>query len=194
MSRNHIEVFYEYVSMVFEKYGKEVPSLDTLRKEFTIPYMNFWNKYFPDMTIKEQNQMYEEFMSKKEIIAYPKVKEVLERLKIKGIKLFILSSDTLITIYPEIKRAGISCLISDVKDNCHEKTEALKELIKKHDLKTEETVYIGDTSGDVEEAKKAGLKTIAITWGLQSREKILSSKPDFVINKIEEIEDILEKI
>ena len=52
-------------------------------------------------------------------------------------------------------------------------------------------VKVGDTKVDVEEGKNAGCWTIAVLTGTQSREFIARSKPDFIINCIADLPDLL---
>jgi phosphoglycolate phosphatase-like HAD superfamily hydrolase len=63
----------------------------------------------------------------------------------------------------------------------------LQELIKKHGLKKEETVYIGDEVRDVEASKKAGIKAIAVTWGYNTRKALETAKADIVVDKPAEL-------
>lgn len=43
--------------------------------------------------------------------------------------------------------------------------------------------YIGDTQGDIIEGRKAEVKTVAVTWGWHSEEKLRKVAPDFIIKK-----------
>jgi len=42
--------------------------------------------------------------------------------------------------------------------------------------------YIGDTTGDMLEGRRAQVKTIAVTWGFHSREKLKSAEPEFIVD------------
>jgi phosphoglycolate phosphatase len=54
--------------------------------------------------------------------------------------------------------------------------------IKKYQLPPDDIYYIGDTTGDIKEGKQAGVKTVGVTWGWHSREKIAASKPDYLFD------------
>jgi len=54
-----------------------------------------------------------------------------------------------------------------------------------------EYYYIGDTTGDISEAKKAKVKSIAVTWGYHTRKKLLRVKPDFIADSPAELLNIL---
>jgi HAD superfamily hydrolase (TIGR01549 family) len=50
-----------------------------------------------------------------------------------------------------------------------------------------EAVFIGDTISDIEHAKSAGIKNIAVSWGVHSRVQLESSKPDRICDSIESL-------
>jgi len=43
------------------------------------------------------------------------------------------------------------------------------------------TFYVCDTAGDVREAREAGVKTVAVTWGWHPRERLERARPDVII-------------
>lgn len=49
------------------------------------------------------------------------------------------------------------------------------------------TYYIGDTAGDIREARQAGVKTVAVTWGWHSHEKLALTEPDYLVDTPEEL-------
>ena len=51
------------------------------------------------------------------------------------------------------------------------------------------TFYVCDTAGDIREARQAGVKTIAVTWGWHPRERLERAKPDAIIEKPEDLLD-----
>jgi len=44
--------------------------------------------------------------------------------------------------------------------------------------------YIGDTIGDIIEGKKAGIKTVGVTWGWHSKQQLKDSNPDALIENV----------
>jgi HAD superfamily hydrolase (TIGR01549 family) len=53
------------------------------------------------------------------------------------------------------------------------------------------TVYVGDSLIDVEAAKAAGIRCIALATGLYDKASLAQSHPDYLIDKIEELESIV---
>jgi len=51
----------------------------------------------------------------------------------------------------------------------------------------DQTYYVGDTSGDIREAKTAGIRTVAVTWGWHSRERLAAALPDYLVDQPQEL-------
>lgn len=67
------------------------------------------------------------------------------------------------------------------------KHKIITNILKKHHLKKGETCYVGDEDRDIEAAKKAGVKSAAVTWGFNTKTRLISLNPDFLINKPSDI-------
>lgn len=48
-----------------------------------------------------------------------------------------------------------------------------------------ETIYIGDTTGDIEMAKYAGIASCALSCGFDSRAQLERAKPDYIFDSVE---------
>ena len=116
---------------------------------------------------------------------------VLARLHTDNILVVISSSDSR-DIDLIMKRYRISgyfegILGSDVNLN---KIKKILHAMDKFGIARENTYYVGDTIGDIKEAKAAGIKTIAVGWGWHSREKLAAVSPDYLIDYPEELLEI----
>ena len=75
------------------------------------------------------------------------------------------------------------------------KSRLLKKLMKEKTIPHKDPIYVGDEIRDVEAAKKAGIKVISVSWGYNTKGALSKSHPDHIIEKPEELEEIiLEKI
>ena len=63
---------------------------------------------------------------------------------------------------------------------------------KKFSLKKEETIFVTDTLGDIFEADKIGIKSIAIDSGFHEKGRLEKGKPMKIIHEMSELEDILK--
>lgn len=71
------------------------------------------------------------------------------------------------------------------------KSRLLKKLMKEKKIPHADPIYIGDEIRDVEAAKKAGIKVIGVTWGYNTKMALLTSHPDHVVEKPEELKSII---
>lgn len=55
----------------------------------------------------------------------------------------------------------------------------------------EQTLYVGDTSVDIQTAKNAELKSIGVLWGFRSREELVTAGADDVINHPDDLLKLL---
>lgn len=67
------------------------------------------------------------------------------------------------------------------------KKEKILYAIKKYHVAPQDVYYIGDTTGDIKEGREAGVKTVGITWGWHSKEKMAAAKPDYLFDTPQEI-------
>ena len=181
-------------NLMFQELEKQPISEKEIRLNFTLPYMKFWNKYFPDLSKEKQCLLYEKYIHQvDEPKLYKNVDGIINFLHNSGWKIFILSSDPISKLIPETKKSGLSQFFQKVVGNVHEKDEIITSIIDEFDLNRNLTYYVGDTSGDVEAGKNANVNTIGISWGFQDKSVLSKSNPDFLIDNIIEIKNIIKK-
>ena len=114
--------------------------------------------------------------------------EVLSKLSLQH-KLFVFSSNSPETIENYLKKNNIDQYFSGVyeDDSYFGKEVGLKKIIKELKINPNDAVYFGDESRDINAAKKAGLKSVAVTWGFEGSTPLSAAHPDFIIDKPEEL-------
>lgn len=70
------------------------------------------------------------------------------------------------------------------------KKRRVKKYIREKGIDPQDLYYIGDTSIDVESARLAGSKAVAVTWGLNTREALARANPDHLVDHPDELLDI----
>ncbi|MFH0856305.1 MAG: HAD family hydrolase [bacterium] len=181
--------FHEVCSLMFRDFGGEPLSEEELKKNFTVPYMKFWNKYFPEVTKEMQDVLYEKYIHE---VGRPGlhagVEDVIKNLHGSGHKIFVVSSDWNSTFHPEVKASGLEEFFTESIGEVYDKSDTFLRMLKDHSLKNDHTYYIGDTDGDIGFGKAANIKTIGISWGSQHRDALAAAEPDFLIDDIKEME------
>ena len=57
-----------------------------------------------------------------------------------------------------------------------------------------ESVYVGDTVHDIAAGNAAGVHTVGVAWGACAREQLLGQEPRDIIDSIEELPGVIERI
>ena len=70
------------------------------------------------------------------------------------------------------------------------KVKKIRSVIKQLQADPGKTYYIGDTSGDIEEGRAAGVKTVAVTWGFHPEALLFQARPDHLAKNIYELRNI----
>ena len=68
------------------------------------------------------------------------------------------------------------------------------ELMEKMHVKPEEVLYVGDSLVDIKTAQNSSLKAVSVSWGFVDKDRLVQAKPDYIIDKPDELIDIIEKI
>jgi phosphoglycolate phosphatase len=108
---------------------------------------------------------------------------VLEALKQDHL-LAVVSSNGYRTIRAMLVRFGFDACFQDIfgSDFRFSKREKIDHAVAKYGVAREEAFYIGDTVGDILEARAAGVRSVAVTWGWHSRERLAAVHPDFLVD------------
>lgn len=69
--------------------------------------------------------------------------------------------------------------------------EPLLIICNKLNVLPEETLMIGDTELDIQCGKNAGTKTCGLTYGYRTRKQLEENKPDYIIDSITELHDLI---
>lgn len=106
-----------------------------------------------------------------QVPVFPGTKEVFAALHERGIRIGMVSSSEERTIRTILEANGLAVDFI-AHSNLFGKARALKKALHKHSLVPADTLYVGDEVRDVEACRKVGIKIIAVTWGLNSKEAL----------------------
>lgn len=129
-------------------------------------------------------------------VAFDGVYEVLEKLHNAGYKMAIVTSKKLDSAIRGLKLIDIEKFFDVVVSaDCvqnhkphHEPVEmALEKLGKAPDV----AMMVGDNYHDIESGHSAGTKTVCVSWTIHDIEKMKSYHPDFIIETMHELLNVL---
>ena len=187
------------MNAIFKEIRGKGISLDEMRLELTLPYMNFWNKYFPDLTKEKCDELFSQHMVSIKSITpegrlptlYPYVKMTLDKLDKNGLLLCMVSSDPLNKIISFAEKEGIDEYFTEIYADAYEKETYIRSIIELRRLDCNETMYIDDLDGGILAGKVAGVKTVGAAYGFQHKRLLENAKPDYIIDSIEQLLDIV---
>lgn len=191
---DNVDDFVEHVSEMFEEAGGQKISKNELREKWTQPYMNFYNLYFPEWTLDEQKARYQKNVSKfttRHI--HPGMYDLLSTLRDLNKKIYLITGDSAITLNQELDEYDVRDYFDKIIFDSHDKIDDLKELMTSEKLNIEQTAFVGDTIHEVECSKIAHITSVAVTWGMNSVERLKEARPDHLVGSIDELNRVLIK-
>jgi len=187
---------FAMINGLFEEAGREQMSKADFKELYELPWMNFYKKIGFEVDIEKERAYWEKNMPKHydKIEILPKAKKVVQELKRSGLKVIVFSAHNQRLLLREVKEYGLEGFIDDVHASVNDKRDEVEALVAKHEIDPKKTVYVGDMVHDVETAKKAGLTSIAVLSGYDSRKKLEEAKPDYIIQDVGELPALIEKL
>jgi phosphoglycolate phosphatase-like HAD superfamily hydrolase len=121
--------------------------------------------------------------------------EVIEKLHAEGHELFIVTSNTVPNVHKFLHHYQLHKYFLEVYGGIglFGKARALKNLLKDQNLEKENALYIGDEVRDVNAAKAAGIRVIAVTWGFANPAALEGLEPTAMAENPEDLIKILEE-
>ncbi|MED0701050.1 MULTISPECIES: pyrophosphatase PpaX [Aeribacillus] len=127
---------------------------------------------------------------------YDHVHETVRALKEKGLKLGIVTTKIRDTVMMGLKLTKMDSFfdaIITLDDVQHAKPhpEPVLSALKLLGSEPSNALMVGDNLHDIEAGKNAGTLTAGVAWSIKGREYIESLKPDFVLDKMSDLLDIV---
>ena len=162
-------------------------SIKTIAKEFKISPLRLLY-----MVIRGRKMM-KEYIDELEPI--PGITDVIKLLHHQGNHLYIASTNSSSNIDKFLKNYHIRSLFTDVigGNSLFGKSKTISRIINHQKNTAQPFFYIGDEVRDIEAAKEAGVKSIAVIWGFSEYEQLLEAKPYAIVKKPEELLEIINK-
>jgi len=118
--------------------------------------------------------------------------QLLAELNQSGLDLSIITSNSVENVSIFLNKHNLTFFKHIYSDtSVFGKNIVISRFLTKYKLKNEETIYVGDELRDIAAAHKAKIKIISVTWGFNSKEALKSDSPDYLVNKPNQIAEIL---
>lgn len=192
---NSFEQAIRAFNSVSEKYNLKVVPVENLerlrnlssRELFKEWKISFWKMPFVVRAVRK------EFGQKIDKVKFfPEIENILMELKNRGYALLLLTSNSQENIDYFLKKNNVTAF-DFVYGGCglFSKSKFIRRILNRYNHKNSEVFSVGDETRDIEAAKKSGVKSVAVSWGFNSRKVLEKHQPDYLIDKPEELLKII---
>lgn len=128
-------------------------------------------------------------------VPYEGIPALLARLKARGVRMAVYSNkadafsrELMKTFFPDTFN-----LVRGKLDGVPVKPDpaGISAVMAELGAKPEETLFVGDSSVDIQTGHNAGLKACGVTWGFRSRESLVEAGADFLADTVEKLEETI---
>ena len=123
-----------------------------------------------------------------EMKPFDAIRPVLRELA-KSHPMIVISSNDTPTITEALRLYDFNGIFQEVlgSDFMFSKKDKILYAAHKYQATLSDIYYIGDTTGDMKEAKEAGIQAVGVTWGWHSKEKMAAAQPGYLFDKPEDL-------
>ena len=126
---------------------------------------------------------------------YAGIPELLERLSAAGVQMAVYSNkaDEFSREIVEHFFPGVFHLVRGKLPDVPVKPDsaAAKALLEELAASPSESIFVGDSSVDIQTGHNAGARACGVTWGFRSRASLEAAGADFLADTVEELEQVL---
>lgn len=131
----------------------------------------------------------------KKVRLFPGLNPVLHDLHTREVTLLIISSNSPANIMDFLQAHGLDGHFAQIYGNVgvFKKARMLRAIVKRSGLRPENTYYVGDEVRDIEAARHADVRGVAVTWGFNDATLLKEHHPYALAKTPEELAAILKK-
>lgn len=149
-------------------------------KKYKVPLVKV-----PSLVLRAQKELNQRI---DEMTLFPGIRDLILELKGLGVQLGILTSNSRENVLKFLRAQKLDVFdFIHAEQNFFGKNWALLHLLKKHGLKKDEVLYVGDEVRDIEACQKVGVPVIAVTWGFHRRKLLADKDPTFLVDAAPDI-------
>lgn len=189
---------YLAVKHTLKTEGKSVTE-ENIKNAMGRTLAEYYKTLLPDIDPKNLVKLHREFqeVNYSLIKSFPKVRKTLKNLKKSGYLLVAISNRARESVRRSLKLSKIYSLFNLIltpEDVKHAKPhkEHIHKALTNLVVRPQDAYMVGDTDQDILAGRAAGVKTVGVTYGFWGKD-IAKHKPDYLIDKIEDLLKILKK-
>lgn len=184
----------EATNLIFRRYGKPELLLEEFRERFRLPFDSFYEEHLPGVALPEIEPLFHAHFGErqKSVVLLPHALKFLRFCQATRRRVFLLSATKDAHVAEQAARLGVGQFFERTYAGVMDKREWVGQILADHQLRANETAFIGDMVHDVETARHGGVKAIAVLTGYDSAEKLGRAQPDVIVRDLGELQMLLE--
>jgi phosphoglycolate phosphatase-like HAD superfamily hydrolase/ADP-ribose pyrophosphatase YjhB (NUDIX family) len=180
---------------VFKQAGVAEMTLDQFRTEFSLPFKDFYGRYVAHIPLPQLEEWFHGHFKQVQHLSseLPHARDFLQFCRGSGMRTFLLSTIHRDHFAAQSAMTGFDRFLDHPYIEAWDKRSRILEILERHELKAEETLFIGDMQHDIETAHHGGVFSCAVLTGYNRLEQLRASQPDLIVEHLGELRDILER-
>jgi phosphoglycolate phosphatase len=164
----------------------EIESLRNLNSRELIKFLRIPLYKLPKVIQRARHSIHADMQS---LNSFDNLPQVLQKLYQAGVSLGILTSNSKENVSTWLQHHKLRDLFKfiHVESSFFGKKRILRKIMKTYGIAEADAFYVGDETRDVEAAKQSGIHSVAVTWGFNSEQTLLSHEPEFIARKSEDL-------
>lgn len=108
-------------------------------------------------------------------------------------RVVVVTSNLESLVWKVLEKNGLTDSVEQVfgSETAKDKTEKLRRAAAFAGVPESETIKIGDSVSDIEHARRAGTRVIAVTWGFQGAAQLAAAGPDALVDSPAELAELI---
>ncbi len=184
----------EATNIVLEKYQIAALDRESFRRNFRLPYSEFYAELLPDISLAELETHFRPAFdaATTPVTVLPHAREKLEWCSALGIRCFILTSMDSIAFERQMDDFGLRHHFEATYSGVLDKRDLIHQILETHHLHPAETAFVGDMTHDIETARHGGIFSIAVLTGYHHAEVLAAVQPDLTVPDLRVLRDLLD--
>ena len=174
---------------VFESYGKPPFTADEFRRDFRLPYPEFYEEFLPERPLEEVEVLFKKAFFEAEKLVQPLEPTLgfLREATRKGLRLIVFSSMNEEALLRQAESFGLTEYFEAIYGGILDKCEKMGKVASDHGLVRSETAYVGDMVHDIHAAQAGGLLSVAVLSGYDPVERLVKASPQVILPSVSEL-------
>ena len=180
---------------VLSQYGLPTMDREEFRRRFRLPYVHFYAEILPDVPLSELETHFRAGFaaSTSGVTLLPHTRDKLAWCRARGIRTFVVTSMDAPAFYQQLESFQLTPFFEATYASVLDKREQILEILETHQLRPEDSAFIGDMVHDIETAHHAQLTSVAVLSGYTHPEPLAAAKPDITVQDISGLRKLMER-